>query len=127
MREIRRLQKGTENLIRRLPFQRLVREVSQDMASVALRFELAALLALQDAAEAFLIDRFSMCQMLAVRKTENVLQALLLHSLFFVLFFQFHAKRVTLQDKDMRLLDALLSFNTGTCGKFMPIPTSRIK
>lgn len=46
LREIRRYQKTTENLIQKLPFQRLVREIAQDFKA-DLRFQGAAILALQ--------------------------------------------------------------------------------
>ena len=51
LREIRRFQKSTELLIRKLPFQRLVREIAQDFKT-DLRFQSAAVGALQEAAEA---------------------------------------------------------------------------
>jgi len=54
LREIRRYQKSTELLIRKLPFQRLVREIAQDFKT-DLRFQGAAVLALQEAAEAYLV------------------------------------------------------------------------
>ena len=58
LREIRRYQKSTELLIRKLPFQRLVREIAQDFKT-DLRFQSAAIGALQvnmfDAAAVFLI------------------------------------------------------------------------
>ena len=47
LREIRRYQKSTELLIRKLPFQRLVREIAH------LRFQSSAVLALQEASEAY--------------------------------------------------------------------------
>ncbi len=50
LREIRRYQKSTELLIRKLPFQRLVREIAQDFKT-DLRFQTSAVLALQEAAE----------------------------------------------------------------------------
>ena len=46
LREIRRYQKSTELLVRKLPFQRLVREIAQEF-KVDLRFQSTALLALQ--------------------------------------------------------------------------------
>ena len=46
LREIRRYQKSTELLIRKLPFQRLVREIAEEM-HVGLKFKTAALCALQ--------------------------------------------------------------------------------
>merc|ERR1719203_4834 len=60
LREIRRYQKSTELLIRRLPFQRLVREIAQNMKT-ELRFQVSALSALQEASdtsEAYLIGLF---------------------------------------------------------------------
>ena len=51
LREIRKYQKSTELLIRKLPFQRLVRELAQDFRS-DLRFQSSAVLALQEASEA---------------------------------------------------------------------------
>ena len=51
LREIRRYQKSTELLIRKLPFQRLVREIAQDFKT-DLRFQGSAVLALQESAEA---------------------------------------------------------------------------
>jgi alpha-beta hydrolase superfamily lysophospholipase len=52
LREIRKYQKSTELLIRKLPFQRLVREIAQDFKT-DLRFQGSAVLALQEAAEAY--------------------------------------------------------------------------
>ena len=46
LREIRRYQKSTELLVRKLPFQRLVREIAQDFKT-DLRFQSAAIGALQ--------------------------------------------------------------------------------
>ena len=54
LREIRRYQKSTELLVRKLPFQRLVREIAQDFKT-DLRFQGSAVLALQEAAEAYLV------------------------------------------------------------------------
>jgi histone H3 len=51
LREIRRYQKSTELLIRKLPFQRLVREIAQDFKS-DLRFQSSAIGALQESVEA---------------------------------------------------------------------------
>jgi histone H3 len=57
LQEIRRYQKSTELLIRRLPFQRLVREIAQSFKT-DLKFQSAALSALQEAAEAYLVVLF---------------------------------------------------------------------
>lgn len=77
--EIRRYQKSTELLIRKLPFQRLVREVAQDF-KVNLRFQSSAIVALQEAAEAFLVGLFEDSNLCAI-----------------------HAKRVTIMPKDIQL------------------------
>ena len=57
LRQIRKYQKSTELLIRKLPFQRLVREVAQKIDNT-LRFQSTAILALQEASEAFLVTMF---------------------------------------------------------------------
>lgn len=79
LREIRRYQKSTELLIRKLPFQRLVREICQDWKT-DLRFQSAAMGALQEAAEAYLVSLFEDTNLCAI-----------------------HAKRVTIMPKDMAL------------------------
>ena len=71
LREIRRYQKSTDLLIRKLPFQRLVREVAQDFKSEC-RFQSTAMLALQEAAEAYHVGLFedtNLCAIHAKRKT----------------------------------------------------------
>ena len=58
LKEIRQYQKSTELLIRKLPFQRLVREIASDSGVIKsplcgkVRFQSAAVMALQEAAEA---------------------------------------------------------------------------
>ena len=79
LREIRRYQKSTELLIRKLPFQRLVREIAQDFKT-DLRFQGSAVLALQEAAEAYLVGLFEDTNLCAI-----------------------HAKRVTIMPKDLQL------------------------
>ena len=75
LREIRRYQKSTELLIRKLPFQRLVREIAQEFKT-DLRFQGSAVLALQEAAEAYLVGLFEDTNLCAI-----------------------HAKRVTIMSK----------------------------
>lgn len=60
LKEIRRYQGTTGNLIRRAPFGRLVRELAQNFARPGepLRFQATAILALQEAAEAYLVGLF---------------------------------------------------------------------
>tara|TARA_Y100000389_G_scaffold106344_1_gene103302 strand:- start:100 stop:510 length:411 start_codon:yes stop_codon:yes gene_type:complete len=79
LREIRKYQKSTQLLIRRLPFQRLVREVGQDM-KLDIRFESPAIAALQEASEAYLTSLFEDTNLCAI-----------------------HAKRVTIMPKDIQL------------------------
>ena len=79
LREIRRYQKTTELLIRKLPFSRLVREVTQDFKT-DLRFQAQAIMALQEAAEAYLVGLFEDTNLCAI-----------------------HAKRVTIMPKDIQL------------------------
>ena len=55
--KILRYQKSTELLIRKLPFQRLVREIAQDFKT-DLRFQSSAVMALQEASEAYLVGLF---------------------------------------------------------------------
>merc|ERR1719498_340568 len=79
LKEIRKYQKSTELLIRKLPFQRLVREIAQDMKP-DLKFQSQAVLALQEAAEAYLVGLFEDTNLCTI-----------------------HAKRVTIMPKDMQL------------------------
>ena len=57
LREIRKYQKSTDLLIRKLPFQKVVREIAGEFKS-DLRFQSQAVLALQEAAEAYLVGLF---------------------------------------------------------------------
>uniref|UniRef100_S4RAY6 Histone H3 n=1 Tax=Petromyzon marinus TaxID=7757 RepID=S4RAY6_PETMA len=72
LREIRRYQKSTELLIRKLPFQRLVREIAQDFKT-DLRFQSSAVMALQEASEAYylvaLFEDTNLCAIQAKRVT----------------------------------------------------------
>ena len=79
LREIRKYQKRTELLIRKLPFQRLVREIAQDFKT-DLRFQSQAILALQEASEAYLVGLFEDTNLCAI-----------------------HAKRVTIMPRDIQL------------------------
>eukprot|EP00301_Raphidiophrys_heterophryoidea_P007533 c12903_g1_i1.p1 GENE.c12903_g1_i1~~c12903_g1_i1.p1 ORF type:complete len:163 (-),score=48.21 c12903_g1_i1:74-562(-) len=65
LREIRKYQKRTDLLIRKLPFQRLVREIAQDHKT-DLRFQLSAVLALQEASEAYLVGLFEHTNLCAI-------------------------------------------------------------
>jgi histone H3 len=86
LREIRRYQKSTELLIRKLPFQRLVREIAQDFKT-DLRFQSAAIGALQEASEAYLVSLFedtNLCAIHAKRVTVNHRQGCYTLAIFFV-------------------------------------------
>ena len=79
LREIRRYQKSTELLIRKAPFHRLVREISQDFSNDK-RYKGTSVLALQEAAEAHLVGLFEDTNLCAI-----------------------HGKRVTIMPKDIQL------------------------
>ena len=57
LREIRHFQRSVDLLIPLLPFQRLVHEIAQD-CRMNLRFQSSGILALQEAAEAWLVSLF---------------------------------------------------------------------
>ncbi|XP_023268395.1 histone H3.3-like [Seriola lalandi dorsalis] len=78
--EIRKYQKSSDLLLRKGPFSRLVREVCHSFSREALRWQVYALLALQEAAEAFLVMLFSDANLCAI-----------------------HAKRVTVFPRDIQL------------------------
>jgi histone H3 len=60
LRKIQKFQKNTDLLIRKAPFQRLVREIVHNMSRKSdLQMQSTALLALQEAAEYFMVDVFS--------------------------------------------------------------------
>lgn len=80
--EIRQYQRSTDLLIRRLPFARLVREITDQFTPVGtkFRYQVSAILALQEACEASLVSLFEDTNLCAI-----------------------HAKRVTIMRKDMQL------------------------
>ena len=86
LKQIRQYQKSTELLIRKLPFQQLVREIAGDSQIITsplcgkVRFQSAAIMALQEAAEAYLVGLFEDTNLCAI-----------------------HAKRVTIMPKDIQL------------------------
>ena len=63
--DIRHFQRSTALLIRKLPFQRLVREIAQDFKT-DLRFQSAAILCLQEAVEAYLVGLFEDTNLCAI-------------------------------------------------------------
>jgi len=79
LREIRKYQKSVDFLIPRIAFQRVVREIAQELKG-DLRFQSPALFALQEAAEAHLVYLFEDVNLLAI-----------------------HGQRVTIMPKDLKL------------------------
>ena len=86
LKKIRRYQKSTDLLIRKLPFQHLVREIASDSKVILsplcgkVKFQSAAIMALQEASEAYLVGLFEDTNWCAI-----------------------HAKRVTIMPKDIQL------------------------
>lgn len=85
LREIRRYQRNTDLLISKLPFSRLVREIALSLLplnqqAAGIRWQSHAIMALQEASEAFLVHLFEDTNLCAI-----------------------HAKRVTIMQKDMQL------------------------
>lgn len=79
LREIRRYQKGTELLLRKAPFQRLVREVAAAHKD-GLRFQASAVAAIQEATESYVVSLLSDTNLCAL-----------------------HARRVTIMPRDVHL------------------------
>ena len=77
---IRRYQKSTNLLIRKLPFQRLLRELTKPFMKVDVGYQSAAVLANQEASEAYLVGLFEDSNLCVV-----------------------HSKRATIMSKDIRL------------------------
>ena len=79
LKEIRHYQKFTGFLITKLPFQRLVREIAVEVAQ-KMQFQSSVLLALQEAAEVYLMGLFEDTNLCTI-----------------------HARRVTIMPKDIQL------------------------
>lgn len=79
LREIRKYQRSSDNVIRKLPFQRLVRDIAYDYMPES-RFQPSALQAMQECCEIYLTGLFEDSQLCCL-----------------------HAKRVTVYMKDMQL------------------------
>uniref|UniRef100_H2QHK9 Histone H3-like centromeric protein A n=2 Tax=Pan TaxID=9596 RepID=H2QHK9_PANTR len=91
LKEIRKLQKSTHLLIRKLPFSRLAREICVKFTrGVDFNWQAQALLALQEAAEAFLVHLFEDAYLLTL-----------------------HAGRVTLFPKDVQLARRIRGLEEG--------------
>lgn len=80
LKEIRQYQKSSDLLIRRLPFARLVKEIQQIMTREQYRWQGTALLALQEASEAHLVQLFEDANSCAI-----------------------HGKRITIMPRDIQL------------------------
>jgi histone H3 len=80
LRQIRQLQRTTELLIPKVPFHRLVQEVTREVSEVRYRFKADGYEALQEAAENYIVD-------LMKQAFENAI----------------HAKRVTIMPEDLQL------------------------
>ncbi|KAI4109504.1 MAG: hypothetical protein L6R37_000479 [Teloschistes peruensis] len=83
LKEIRRYQRSTDLLLRKLPFSRLVREIALSLVYIGgdvLRWQSMAIQALQESAEAFMVHLFEDTNLCAI-----------------------HAKRVTIMQKDIQL------------------------
>ena len=97
LREIRRYQKSAELLMRKLPFARVIRQITHELlhshTHKEFRIQKTALLALQEAAESYLVGVFTDTNLCAI-----------------------HAKRVTIMPKDMQLAIKLQK------SAFTPIP-----
>ena len=79
LKDIRHFQGSTALLIRKLPFQRVVREITQDYKT-DLRFQSAAVLCLQETMEAYLVGLFDDANLCAI-----------------------HTRRVTIMPRDIQL------------------------
>lgn len=86
LREIRRLQRTTDLLIRKAPFARVVREITTmfQRQGEAFRWQANAIEALQEAAETFLVHMFHDANLVCA-----------------------HANRVTVQPRDIQLVRRL--------------------
>ena len=67
LREIWHFQKSVDLLIPLLPFQRLVHEIAQDF-NIGVRFQSLAILALQEAAEAWLVTLFESANLCCIHR-----------------------------------------------------------
>ena len=83
LRQIRKYQRSTDLLIRKAPFQRLVRAYAEQHLPDA-RIQLGAMITLQEALEGYLVGLFEDTNLLAI-----------------------HAKRVTIMQRDMQLAQRL--------------------
>jgi histone H3 len=90
LREIQKFQKNTDLLIRKAPFQHLVRGIALKFGKSNLQMQSTAVLALQEAAEYFMVDVFSDTNLCAM-----------------------HGKRITIMNKDMVLACCIQGITIG--------------
>ncbi|XP_046369575.1 histone H3.3-like [Haliotis rufescens] len=91
LKEIRMYQRSTALVLKKLPFQRLVKEIAGKIQS-GLRMQMPALLALQEATEAFMVGLFMDVNLCAI-----------------------HAKRVTIMPQDVKLALRIRGGPKGNC------------
>ncbi|TPP58422.1 Centromeric histone 3 [Fasciola gigantica] len=90
LREIRHYQKNTKLLLRKLPFARLVRQISTELfgaRALELRWQIHSFMAIQEAAEAVIVALMESAQLCAI-----------------------HARRITVMPKDFQLLAQLTKY-----------------
>ncbi|PRW57327.1 N-acetyltransferase 9 [Chlorella sorokiniana] len=92
LREIRKYQRSTSLLIRKLPFARLAKEITNNVAPEPFRWTVEGMLALQEATEDFIVHLLEDCNLCAI-----------------------HAKRVTIMPKDMQLARRIRGPVYGVC------------
>jgi histone H3 len=90
LREIQKFQKNTDLLIRKAPFHCLVCKIALKFGKSDLRMQSKAVLALQEAAEYFMVDVFSNTNLCAM-----------------------HGKRVTIMNKNMVLACCIQGITMG--------------
>ena len=88
--EIRKFQKSSNLLIPKLPFSKVLREICSKICMKDMRFQSAAIMALQEATEAYLVTLFEDTLLCAI-----------------------HAKRVTVMPRDMKLARRIRGENNG--------------
>jgi histone H3/H4 len=92
LKEIRRYQKSTSLLIGKLPFQRLVREISAKRnGGIPMKWKVAAIAALQEGVEDFLVGLFEDTNLCTI-----------------------HAKRVTIMPRDLLLARRIRGRNSNS-------------
>ncbi|KAI9042014.1 histone H3 family protein [Aspergillus affinis] len=90
LKKIRQYQKGSQLLLRKLPFGRLVKEISKRIRA-NMRWQASAIEALQEACEAMLVTEFELTNLAAI-----------------------HARRVTIQLRDMKFIQQIRLIMTGS-------------